>query len=263
MSNAEPVGAGTSGRLWEGKVAIVTGGAQGIGAAIAAQGVADGAKVWIFDVADELGRATATRLGVECAYLHVDVTDEAAVADAVATVLNAAGQIDILVNNASGDADEDAISMTVMRWDSIMRLNLTSAWLMARAVLPSMLESGAGSIVNIGSLHARMTAEGAFPYAAGKAGLGGLTRTLALDYGPHGVRVNMVCPGWTRSERIEEHFAAIGEEAVDAIINTHALRRVATPEDIAPVVSFIASDRASFVTAATWEVDGGLGARFA
>ncbi len=263
MGAVEPIGAGPSGRLWEGKIAVVTGGAQGIGAAIATQGVADGARVWIFDVADEAGRAAAERIGPQCSYRHVDVTDEDSVAAAVAEVVREAGQVDILVNNASGDADEDAITMTVARWDAIMRLNLTSAWLMSRAVLPSMLQTGGGSIVNIGSLHARATVEGAFPYAAGKAGLGGLTRSLALDYGPRGVRVNMVCPGWTTSERIEAHFAAIGAEAVAAIEATHALRRVATPEDIAPVVAFIASDRASFVTAATWEVDGGLGARFA
>ena len=263
MRAVEPVGAGASGRLWEGKVAIVTGAAQGIGAAIAAQGAADGARVWSFDVADEPGRATAKRIGAQCTYLHVDVTDEESIAAAVTEVIRLAGRVDILVNNASGDAGEDAIRMTVARWDSIMRLNLTSAWLMSRAVLPSMLQSGGGSIVNIGSLHARATIEGAFPYAAGKAGLGGLTRSLALDYGPKGVRVNMVCPGWTKSERVEAHFAAIGADAVAAVEATHALRRVATPEDIAPVVSFIASDRASFVTAATWEVDGGLGARFA
>ena len=263
MNQAEPIGAGASGRLWEDKVAIVTGGAQGIGAAIATQGVLDGGRVWIFDVADEPGKRAAARIGERCRFLHVDVTDEDSVADAVAEVVRDGGQVDILVNNASGDAGEDAIAMTVTRWDSIMRLNLTSAWLMARAVLPSMLESGGGNIVNIGSLHSRMTLEGAFPYAAGKAGLGGLTRSLALEYGPHGVRVNMVCPGWTRSERVEAHFEEIGEEAVAAIESTHALRRVATPEDIAPVVSFIASDRASFVTAATIDVDGGLSARFA
>ncbi|WP_298744217.1 SDR family oxidoreductase [uncultured Microbacterium sp.] len=263
MDVAEPIGAGPSGRLWEGKTAIVTGGAQGIGAAIAAQGVADGARVWIFDVADEAGEATAARIGDGCRYLHVDVTDESAVGDAVADVVAADGGIQILINNACGDANEDAVSMSVERWDSIMRLNLTSAWLVSRAVLPSMLAAGTGSIVNIGSLHARLTEEGAFPYAAGKAGLGGLTRSLALDYGARGVRVNMVCPGWTRSERVQQLFDRIGPEAVERIESTHALRRVATPADIAPTVSFIASDHASFVTGATWEVDGGLGARFA
>ncbi|WP_061963183.1 SDR family NAD(P)-dependent oxidoreductase [Demequina aurantiaca] len=263
MNQVEPVGAGVSGRLWEDKVAIVTGGSQGIGAAIAEQGVADGARVWIFDIADHEGQQTAERIGDHCHFLHVDVTDEQSIADAVAEVVGDAGRVDILVNNASGDGDDDALTMTVASWDSHMRLNLTSAWLMARAVLPSMIETGGGSIVNIGSLHSRMTAEGAFPYAAGKAGLGGLTRTLALDYGPQGVRVNMVCPGWTRSERIEAHFAEIGDEAVAAIVATHALRRVATPQDIAPVVSFIASDHASFITAATLDVDGGLSARFA
>ncbi|GAA3639374.1 beta-ketoacyl-ACP reductase [Microbacterium awajiense] len=263
MDVAESIGAGPSGRLWEGKTAIVTGGAYGIGAAIAAQGVADGGQVWIFDVDDEAGEATAQRIGDACRYLHVDVTDEQAITAAVAEIVAATGRVDILVNNACGDANEDAVSMSVERWDAIMRLNLTSAWLVSRAVLPSMLEVGEGSIVNIGSLHARLTEEGAFPYAVGKAGLGGLTRSLALECGPKGVRVNMVCPGWTRSERVEAMFERVGSERVAEIENTHALRRVATPADIAPTVSFIASDRAAFVTGATWEVDGGLGSRFA
>lgn len=263
MSTAQAIGAGSSGRLWEGKTAIVTGGALGIGAAIAAQGIADGARVWVFDIDDDAGEAVARRLGERCRYRHVDVTDEKAIGEAVAKIVAVDGDIDILVNNACGDASEDAVTMTLDRWDSIMRLNLTSAWLMSRAVLPSMIRAGSGSIVNIGSLHARLTEEGAFPYAAGKAGLGGLTRSLALDYGPKGIRVNMVCPGWTRSERVEAMFERVGPEAVASIEGRHALRRVAVPEDIAPTVSFIASDHASFVTGATWEVDGGLGARFA
>lgn len=263
MSTVEAIGGGPAGRLWEGKTAIVTGGALGIGAAIAAQGVADGARVWIFDIADEEGEAVADHLGDTCRYRHVDVTDERAVIEAVAKIVTQEGAIDILINNACGDASEDAVSMSIERWDAIMRLNLTSAWLMSRAVLPSMIAAGGGNIVNIGSLHARLTEEGAFPYAAGKAGLGGLTRSLALDYGPRGVRVNMVCPGWTRSERVQELFDRIGPEAVERIESTHALRRVATPADIAPTVSFIASDHAAFVTGATWEIDGGLGARFA
>lgn len=262
-TEVEPIGAGASGRLWEGRVAIVTGGALGIGAAIAAQGVADGARVWIFDVADEAGNQTRQRIGADARYRHVDVTDENSVAAAVAEVLEVEGRIDILVNSASGDAHEDAQTMTVQRWDAVMRLDLMSAWLTARSVLPAMVSQGDGSIVNIGSLHARLTAEGSFPYAVGKAGLGGLTRSLALDFGPHGVRVNVVTPGWTRSERIDAHFAEIGDQAVAEIESRHALRRVGTPQDIASVVVFIASDRASFVTGADWEVDGGLGARFA
>ncbi|MGX5771804.1 SDR family NAD(P)-dependent oxidoreductase [Microbacterium trichothecenolyticum] len=263
MSTVEAIGSGPAGRLWEGKTAIVTGGALGIGAAIAAQGVADGARVWIFDIADEAGEGLAERLGDACRYRHVDVTDEDAIGEVIAEIVAQDGAIDILVNNACGDASEDAVTMTVDRWDAIMRLNFTSAWLVSRAVLPSMIRAGSGSIVNIGSLHARLTEEGAFPYAAGKAGLGGLTRSLALDYGPRGIRVNMVCPGWTRSERVEAMFERVGPESVARIEATHALRRVALPEDIAPTVSFIASDRAAFVTGATWEVDGGLGARFA
>lgn len=263
MTAPEPIGAGASGRLWADKVAVVTGGGFGIGAAIAAQGVADGARVWIFDVDDAAGDATSDRLGDDCTYRRVDVSDEAAVAAAVAEVLEVEGRIDILVNSASVGDESDATTMTLDRWNTLLGVNLTAAWLCARAVLPAMVAAGSGSIVNIGSLHARMSEAGAFAYAAGKAGLGALTRGLALDHGPQGVRANVVTPGWTRSERVEALFAEIGPEEVAIIEGKHPLRRIASPEDIANVVSFIASDRASFVTGATWDVDGGLAARFA
>jgi 3alpha(or 20beta)-hydroxysteroid dehydrogenase len=153
--------------------------------------------------------------------------------------------------------------MSSDEWDQFMALDLKASWLTVRAALPAMIDRGAGSVVNIASLHATLTAEGAFPYAAAKAGLLGLTRSLALDLGRHGIRVNAVSPGWTRSERIETHFRDIGPEATGRIENLHALRRTARPQEVAEVAVFLASDRASFVTGANWAVDGGLGARYA
>lgn len=248
---------------WTGRTAIVTGAAQGIGAAIAAAGVRAGGDVWLIDIDDEVGRATAAAIGESAHFLHADITDPAGVSAAVATVTAARGVVDILVNNAGRNANFDARQMTVAEWSTVMDLDLRAPWLMSQAVLPGMVEKGHGAIVNLSSLHATLTEEGAFPYAAAKAGLTGLTRSLALDFGPHGIRVNTVSPGWTRSERVAELFATMPADEVAAIESRHPLRRIAEPDEVAEVVVFLASDAASFVTGANWSVDGGLGARFA
>jgi NAD(P)-dependent dehydrogenase (short-subunit alcohol dehydrogenase family) len=253
--------------LWHGKVAVITGAAQGIGAAIVDVGLREGATaVWFFDVDGERGaqrEAVLRAAGADATFLRVDVTDERAVDAAVGRVVERHGRIDVLVNNAGRDAHSDARTMTSAEWDDFMALDLKSSWLCAKAVLPGMVQSGGGAIVNIASIHATLTAERYFPYAAAKAGLVGLTRSLALDFGPLGVRVNAVNPGFTLTGRVQAAFDAEGEGALSEARERHPLRRLGRPEEVGEVVVFLASDRAAFVTGSAWDVDGGLGSRFA
>jgi NAD(P)-dependent dehydrogenase (short-subunit alcohol dehydrogenase family) len=252
------------GRLY-GKTAIVTGGAQGIGAAIAEVALRESAAVALLDVDHERGRRLEKHLqagGSKVLFIDVDVTQEEAVVEAVAEVVGEFGHLDVLINNAGRNSYADARSMTSSQWDDLLAIDLKAAWLCAKHCLPHLIESNNSAIVNVSSLHATMTAEGSFPYSVAKAGLLGLTRSLALDFGPHGVRVNAVSPGYTRTRLVDEYLALNqGEE--ERIRQAHALRRIAEPSEIAEVVCFLASDAASFVTGANWGVDGGLGARFA
>jgi NAD(P)-dependent dehydrogenase (short-subunit alcohol dehydrogenase family) len=150
--------------------------------------------------------------------------------------------------------------MTGSQWDAVFAVDLKGAWLCAKHVLPVMKTNGRGAIVNISSIHATLTMSGMFPYAAAKMGLIGLTRSLALDYAPFGIRVNAVSPGWTRTGLIEEWFALQPdpEAAEAAILNAHPLRRLATPGEVANLVAFVVSDEASAITGAALNVDCGL-----
>lgn len=169
----------------------------------------------------------------------------------------------MLVNNAGVNANHDAVAMTEADWDRFFGTDLKSAWLCAKHVLPHMLKRGAGAIVNVSSIHAAATLDGFFPYAAAKAGLAGLTRSLALDYGPHGIRVNCVCPGFTDTRLVSESMAraADPEAAGRAMVAGVALGRIASPAEVAATIAFLASSEASYVTGATLFVDGGLTAR--
>lgn len=246
---------------------LVTGAAQGIGRAIALRAAQEGARVCLLDI-DETGGQDALAelrdLGAHAMFAKADITDEGDVERAVAEAAETLGPVSVLVNNAGRNSYADPVAMTAAEWDAVFAVDLKGAWLLARAVLPAMIERRRGSIVNLASLHARLTTEGMFPYAACKSGLVGMTRSLALDMARHGIRVNAVSPGYVRTRLVEEYFERSGDPAVEQrVLSAHPLGRIGSPEEIASVVCFLASDDASYVTGAEWAVDGGLSARFA
>jgi NAD(P)-dependent dehydrogenase (short-subunit alcohol dehydrogenase family) len=253
-----------SGRLTD-EVVLVTGAARGIGRAVAAKAAEEGAAVALLDVLEDQLAATTDELKATGARVHAavgDITDENAVRAAVDTVVAELGPVTVLVNNAGKNAYADATRMTVAEWDSVFDVDLKGAWLMARQVLPTMIANRHGAIVNIASIHSSLTTAGMFPYAAAKSGLVGMTRSLALDVAPHNVRVNAVSPGYIATDLLEEFFDTIPGEREKAL-SVHPLGRIGTPENVAEVVCFLASEAAAFVTGANWSVDGGLGVRYA
>ncbi len=249
-------------------VAIVTGGARGIGRAIVDRLSAEAGAVTVFDVDGPAGEATARELGAtggRVAFVQADVTREDDVRRGVAEVLKAHGRVDVLVNNAGVNTYFDAAAMTEAEWDAVFAVDLKGAWLCAKHVLPGMVARRQGSIVNIASIHATLTMAGMFPYAAAKSGLVGLTRSLALDYAPLGIRVNAVSPGWTRTDLVEEWFRRQPDPAAAeaSVLRAHPMRRIATPAEVANLVAFVASPEASAITGASLAVDCGLGIQFA
>jgi NAD(P)-dependent dehydrogenase (short-subunit alcohol dehydrogenase family) len=244
------------GRLHD-KVAVVTGGSRGIGRAIVEKFIAEGAAVTNIDLS-----WTGVALAPFC---RADVTRESEVQAAMDEIRSTHGRIDILVNNAGINAYYNAESMTEEQWSSVFDVDLKGAWLCAKHVLPGMKDRRSGAIVNIASIHASLTMAGMFPYAAAKSGLVGLTRSMALDYARHGVRVNAVSPGWTRTYLVEEWFSLQPDpKAAEAsVLEAHPLCRIATPMEVANLVAFVASDEASAITGADLAVDCGLSVQFA
>ena len=250
----------------EGRVAIVTGAAHGIGRAICVELAREGAAVWACDVrAPELD---GTRAAVDavapgaCRTAVVDVRDAAAVGAFVARVDAASGRIDALVNTAGGVAGQ------VMRpveevpdadWREIFAVNLDGAFHFTRAVAPVMKRAGRGAIVNISSGAGRSySLTGIQAYASAKAGLIGFTRQTARELGRHGIRVNSVAPGFIRSNPASERqWEAMGADGQARLVESIALHRLGTPEEIARAVVFFVSDDAAYVTGQTISVDGG------
>lgn len=249
----------------ENKVAVVTGGAQGIGQAIVQKFVAEGARVALLDIDEPRGRAEAERHGDAVRFIRCDITREADVAAAIAGTVEAFGTVDILVNNAGVNTYFDATTMTEDEWEKVFAVDLKGAWLCCKHALPHMREQGSGAIVNIASIHAFMTTYNQFPYAAAKSGMVGMTRSLALDFGKYQIRVNAICPGWVRTQLVDEwlELQPEGKAAEQRVLDQQPLGRMAAPMEIANFVAFVASDEASFMTGAALLIDGGLSARFA
>jgi NAD(P)-dependent dehydrogenase (short-subunit alcohol dehydrogenase family) len=243
----------------------VTGGTRGIGRAIVELFHRHGAAVAFCGREAAAGRRALDELGDDdgLAFQAADVSVQADVAGLVEACARRLGPPSILVNNAGVNANYDAVEMTEQEWDRFFGIDLKASWLACKYVLPHMRRASRGSIVNVSSLHGFATLEGFFPYAAAKSGLVGLTRSLALDWGRYGIRVNVVAPGFVRTrlvqESIERSDDRAGAEA--AMAGAVALGRIGAPEEVAHVVRFLASEEASYVTGASLLVDGGLTAR--
>ncbi|WP_182901729.1 glucose 1-dehydrogenase [Microbispora sp. H10830] len=245
-----------------GKFAVVTGAARGIGAAIARRLAAEGAAVACVDLtADRCASIVdeITVTGGRAVAFGCDVSDSAQVEALVPEVLNEFGRIDVLVNNAGLTRDNLLFRMSEEDWDKVVDVNLKSVFLMSRAVQKHMVEQRSGAIVNLSSRSA-LGNRGQANYAAAKAGIQGLTATMAIELGPFGVRVNAVAPGYVATPMTEATAVRLGvtpEEHQVTMAQAVPLRRVGQPTEVAAVVAFFASDDASYVTGQTLYVNGG------
>ncbi len=252
----------------ENKVAFITGAGRGIGQAIAQKMAHEGAMVALADIdLESVQSATEELLKQDCQALAIqmDITHETEVQAAVDRVMERFGPVDILVNNAGKNFHYDATTMSEADWDNAMNVDVKGAWLCCKHILPSMIAAKVGSIINIASVHARITAPSHFPYAAAKSALVGMTRNLALDYAPYNIRVNAICPGWVRTAMVQEWFdqQIDPKAAQERVLSFQPLQRIGTPEEIANFVAFVASDEASFITGAELVIDGGMSIMFA
>jgi NAD(P)-dependent dehydrogenase (short-subunit alcohol dehydrogenase family) len=243
----------------DGRVAIVTGGSRGIGGAISSLLATDGATVAVLGIPDDRERTEALRssLNGSAKHLHfyeADVADPIACQEAVDAVMSAHGKIDILVNNAGITKDHTARKMTIEEWQAVLNVNLSGPFYMIKAVLDSMLEQRYGRIINISSVVGHMGNFGQANYAAAKAGLLGLTKTLALETARSGITVNAVAPGFTATEMVK----AMPGAAIDVARSRTPVDRLGEPFEIARVVRFLADENSGFITGSTYDVNGGM-----
>ena len=245
-----------------GKVAVITGGASGIGLATARRFAAEGATVVIGDMNPESGEAAAAEIGG--LFVKVNVTDEAEVNNLFDTAQATYGSLDIAFNNAGiSPPDDDSIETTELpAWDKVQDVNLKSVYLCSRAALRHMVAQKSGSIINTASFVAVMgSATSQISYTASKGGVLAMTRELGVQFARQGIRVNALCPGPVNTPLLQELFAKDPERAQRRLVHIPK-GRFAEPEELAAAVAFLASDDASFITASTFLVDGGISAAY-
>ena len=244
----------------QGKVAIVTGGAQGQGAEIARQFVAQGAKVYIADVADDLGKALADELGESARFRHHDVSDEDSWTALVEEVTATFGPVNVLANNAGILRFADIEKMTKEEYLLLVNVNQLGTFLGMKSVARTMRKNGGGSIINASSVEGLAGMASLTGYVATKWAIRGMTKAAAMELGPKGIRVNSIHPGMIDTPMTRPHG---GDAAMEFGASRVPLRRVGYPEDIAPLYVFLASDESSYINGAEIAIDGGVTATHA
>jgi 3alpha(or 20beta)-hydroxysteroid dehydrogenase len=233
----------------DGKVALISGGAQGMGAAHARMLVAEGAKVVIGDILDDKGKALADEIGDAARYVHLDVTQFDQWQSAVSTATQEFGTLNVLVNNAGIVALGPLKTLDVAKWQNVLDVNLTGTMLGIKASIDAMTAAGGGSIINVSSIEGLRGAAWVHSYVASKWAVRGLTKSAALELAHAKIRVNSIHPGFIRTPMTKH----LPDDMVQA-----PLGRPGTPEEVASFVLFLASDESSFATGAEFVMDGGL-----
>jgi 3alpha(or 20beta)-hydroxysteroid dehydrogenase len=247
------------GRL-DGKVALITGGARGMGKSHARQFVAEGAKVVIGDLLDDKGGRLAAELGAaNCRYVHQDVTSEADWAAVVAATIETFGTLTVLVNNAGILKNKKIAEMSLAEFRAVIDVNLIGEWLGIKNVIDPMTAAGGGSIINVSSVEGFTGAAGMSAYSASKFGVRGITRSAAQELGKLGIRVNSIHPGGvmtTMTATAFETFTDVGDGA--GFMNRMPIARFARSAEVSPLVVFLASDESSYCTGSEFVIDGGM-----
>lgn len=244
----------------ENKIAIITGAKRGIGHAIAVRFLSEGAHVVIADVQDATAEVQA--LGGTASRIHsikTDVSSDADVRELIRQTIEMFGRIDILVNNAGIEFAKTVVTTTESEWDQLMAVNLKGVFLCSRAVIPVMQQQGGGVIINIASELGLVGEAGVAAYCASKGGVVMLSKALAIDHGPEGIRVNCLCPGPVTTQLLEDVFASSDDPTAmrTAFESQTVLKRLGRPEEVAAAAAFLACDDSSFMAGADLVVDGG------
>jgi glucose 1-dehydrogenase len=238
------------------RIAIVTGGAQGIGIACARRFIQEGARVMLADLNEEAGHAAARELGDQAVFCHADVSIKADVDRLVRTTLDTFGRIDILVNNAGVTHAADFLHLTEEDFDRVMRINLKSMFLCGQAVAKVMVEQRSGAIINMSSINSVVAITNQVPYVVSKGGVNQLTKVMALNLASHGIRVNAIGPGTIMTELARQAVMS-NEEARHKVLSRTPSGRCGEPEEVASIAAFLASDDASYIYGETIYADGG------
>jgi len=241
-------------RRLEGKVAVVTGAGSGIGRAIAERLAVEAAFVYVAEIDATLGSQTEDALAGRGRFVQTDVTDRQSVTSLFATVRSERQSLDVLVNNAGTNFFSDPLEASDDQWDACMRLDMKAAWLCVQGAVPLM--TSGGSIINIASTHPLRTIPGTFPYGAAKGGLLAMTIGWACDFGPRGIRVNAILPGFIVTP-LTYKTEKDPEASFRRQMRAQCLKRLGRPEDIAALAAFLASEDGSFMTGAHLILDGG------